>query len=59
MSSHSYIVGRSGIGSQMGSRVEMSPLVSAITDSILDLVKMAVEPQFVSISEFVGQIKTF
>ncbi|XP_037782391.1 uncharacterized protein LOC119578829 isoform X2 [Penaeus monodon] len=47
VSSHSYVVERSGIGSQVGLRVGMSPLVSAITDSILDLAKMGIEPQFI------------
>lgn len=47
VSSHSYVVERSGIGSQVGLRVGMSPLISAITDSILDLTKMTVDPQFI------------
>ncbi|KAK7057029.1 Folliculin-interacting protein 1 [Halocaridina rubra] len=47
VSSHSFIVERSGSGSQVGLRVGMSPLVSAITDSILDLARLSVDPQFI------------
>lgn len=59
VSSHSYVVERSGIGSQVGLRVGMSPLVSAITDSILDLAKMGIEPQFVSTYMHHTVLKTF
>ncbi|XP_071514108.1 uncharacterized protein [Panulirus ornatus] len=47
VSSHSYIVEHGGSGVQVGLRVGMSPLVSAITDSVLDLTRMDVNPQFV------------
>ncbi|XP_042238034.1 uncharacterized protein LOC121876739 [Homarus americanus] len=47
MSSHSYVVERSGSSGQVGLRVGMSPLVSAITDSLLDLTRLDVDPQFI------------
>ncbi|XP_071514109.1 folliculin-interacting protein 2-like [Panulirus ornatus] len=47
VSSHSYIVEHGGSGVQVGLRVGMSPLVSAITDSVLDLTRMDVNPQFI------------
>ncbi|XP_045626020.2 uncharacterized protein [Procambarus clarkii] len=47
MSSHTYVVEHTGSGGQVGPRVGMSPLVSAITDSVLDLARMAVGPQFI------------
>ncbi|XP_064119888.1 uncharacterized protein LOC135224626 [Macrobrachium nipponense] len=47
VSSHSFIVERTGCGNQIGLRVGMSPLVSAITDSVLDLARLSVDPQFI------------
>ncbi|XP_069949880.1 folliculin-interacting protein 1-like isoform X3 [Cherax quadricarinatus] len=45
-SSHSLVVVESGAG-QLGIKVGISPLVSAITDSILDLTRLAVPPHFI------------
>ncbi|XP_045107449.1 uncharacterized protein LOC123502264 [Portunus trituberculatus] len=47
VSSHSYVVGGSGGGGVVGLRVDASPLVSSITDSVLDLTRLGISPLFV------------
>ncbi|CAL4069543.1 unnamed protein product, partial [Meganyctiphanes norvegica] len=47
VSSHSYAVDHCGSGGLAGLPVGMSPLISAITDSILDLAQLGVQPQFI------------
>lgn len=48
VSSHSYVVGGSGGSSGVvGLRVDASPLISSITDSVLDLTRLGSSPLFI------------
>lgn len=54
VSSHSYVVGGGGGGvggcsggGLVGVRVDASPLISSITDSVLDLTRLGTSPLFV------------